>query len=196
MQHGGSLRRASHALDMTNLQAIPSQELKAIVRAVVLVARLGERDRRGWWGTQSFGAAGRVVLGQRLPRTWRMAAAELDIAAARNRHDEIIERSNAVHLFSDNWPVRRWASAWVAEQKTADPADDFLTTLESITDDEIAAQLRGGRAPAMSGNAVRVGTVRVDQLGSPESLLANVQDLAAVYAEMDAFVAPYLEVSG
>ncbi len=88
------------------------EDLRSIVETVLRVARLGEVDHYGWWGTHSFGAAGRVVLGQRLPRTWRMAAIELDVASAANRHNEIIDRSNAVHLFSDNWPVRRWASAW------------------------------------------------------------------------------------
>lgn len=170
-------------------------ELTAIVESVLLVARLGEADRRNWWGTRSFGAAGRVVLRQRLPRTWRMAAAELDIAAARNRHDEIVERSNAVHLFSDNWPVRRWASAWVAEQKTADPPDDFLVTLETIADDEIVALIRANRStPAISGNAVRVGTVRPDAFGSADQLAESVRMLASTYADMNAFAVPYLEV--
>lgn len=172
-----------------------STELKAIVHPVLLVARLGEVDRRSWWGTQSFGAAGRVVLRQRLPRTWRMAAAELDIAAARNRHDEIIDRSGAMHLFSDNWPVRRWASAWVAEQKTADPADEFLSALEAISDDDITDRLRssGGRL-AISGNAVRVGTIRRAQLGSVDLVVESVRLLAAVYSDLSAFAVPYLEL--
>jgi hypothetical protein len=174
-----------------------STALTEVVRAVLLVARLGEADRRSWWGTQSFGAAGRVVLKQRLPRTWRMAAVELDIAAARNRHDEIIERTNAVHLFSDNWPARRWASAWLAEQKTADLPDEFLPRLEVMPDGEIADLLRvPGANPAIPSNAVRVGAVHTDALGSVEELAGSVRTLAAVYAGMDAFAVPYLEVVG
>ncbi len=174
-----------------------STTLTEVERSVLLVARLGEADRRSWWGTQSFGAAGRVVLKQRLPRTWRMAAVELDVAAARNRHDEIIERTNAVHLFSDNWPVRRWASAWLAEQKTADPPDEFLAKLEVITDEEITDLLRApGSTPAISSNAVRVGAVHRDALGSVAELAASVRTLASVYADMDAFAVPYLELAG
>lgn len=174
-----------------------SAALTEVVRAVLLVARLGEADRRSWWGTQSFGAAGRVVLKRRLPRTWRMAAVELDVAAARNRHDEIIERTNAVHLFSDNWPVRRWASAWLAEQKTADPPDAFLAELEVIADEEIAELLRvPGADQVISSNAVRVGAVRRDELGSVEALVGSVRTLASVYASMDTFAVPYLEVAG
>lgn len=171
--------------------------LTELIQTVLLVARLGETDRRSWWGTRSFGAAGRVVLKQRLPRTWRMAAAELDIAAARNRHDEIIERRNAVHLFSDNWPVRRWTSAWVAEQKTADPPDDFFETLETISADEISERLRGpDLRTAISGTAVRLATVDSSIFDSADGLAPNVALLAAAYAEMDTFTVPYLEVNG
>jgi len=172
-----------------------SSDLERIVRTVVLVARLGEADRRGWWGTQSFGAAGRVVLGQRLPRTWRAAAVELDIAAARNRHDEIIERRNAVHLFSDNWPVRRWASAWVAEQKTASPADEFLTQVETMALDEIVIQL-GMVGQAISGTANRLGTISRSTFDSPHHLTGKVVQLGAAYAGMRDFAVPYFEVDG
>lgn len=40
----------------------PSDVLRDIVEFVLYVARLGETDHHGWWGTRSFGAAGRVVL--------------------------------------------------------------------------------------------------------------------------------------
>jgi len=105
-------------------------EVDKIVGATIRVARLGEADMRNWWGSRGFGAAGRVVLKQRLPRTWRMAAVELDLASATNRHNEAISRPTAVHLFSDHWPVRRWAAAWVAEQKTA-PEPDRLSHRQS-----------------------------------------------------------------
>lgn len=166
------------------------------VRAVLLAARLGETDQRKWWGTASLGAAGRVVLRSRVPRTWRMAAIELDIAAARNRHDEVIERRNAVHLFSDNWPVRRWASAWVAEQKTADTVDPIFEELESISASDIAAELQGPKlASTIEGSAVRLGSVSSADFESPEALSSSVALLAAAYAEMRSFTVPYLDVT-
>ncbi len=172
-------------------------QLARLVRAMLLVARLGEADRRGWWATRSFGAAGRVVLKQRLPRTWRMAAVELDIGAARNRHDEVIERSNAVHLFSDSWPVRRWTSAWVAEQKTTDPADEFFEELETISAEDISTRLAGpDLGVSITGDAVRLGAVDRASFDSAASLLPSVELLAAAYAEMDVFTVPYLEISG
>ena len=173
------------------------QTTETIVRSVLLVARLGEADRRGWWGTRSFGAAGRVVLGQRVPRTWRMAAAELDITSAQNRHDEVIDRRNAVHLFSDNWPIRRWTSAWVAEQKTEDPPDSLFELLETISTDEIIDRLRGPNLnTTIAGTAVRIGDVNRAAFDSPEELATSALLLAAAYAEMGDFTVPYLEVTG
>ena len=162
------------------------KNLFSLVRAVLGVARLGEVDHFGWWGTRSFGPAGRVVLKQRLPRTWRMAAIELDIAAAANRHNEIIDRRNAVHLFSDNWPVRRWAAAWVAEQKTSVPPDEFFEQLETMTTEEAMSslELAGSKSPAVNGRAVSVGSVGRAVFDSPDSLAPKVADLAAVYAHL------------
>lgn len=171
-------------------------ELESICHTVLMVARLGESDRCGWWGTHSFGAAGRVVLQQRLPRTWRMAAVELDIKAATVRHNEVIDRPNAVHLFSDNWPVRRWASAWVAEQKTATSPDPLFEELETMDVDQIVVgfgQLADGLDT--TGRAVCVGSIDHGDLDSLAAVHAAVVELASVYAELDnAFSVPYLEI--
>lgn len=167
-----------------------------IVRQVLTVARLGETDHFGWWGTRSFGAAGRVVLQQRVPRTWQMAAIELDVASAANRNNDVIDRPNAVHLFSDNWPVRRWASAWVAEQKTSQPPDGFFDRLENASADELLADL----PPVMhqldsSSNAVAIGEVSASNFDQPDLLLPSVEHLVSAYAVLRSdFTVPYLEV--
>lgn len=126
-----------------------------------------------------------------------MAAVELDIAAARNRHDEVIDRANAVHLFSDNWPVRRWASAWVAEQKTEDPADEFFEELEIISSEEISARLLVSDTDVkLTGDATRVGTVTRESFESAGRIASSVANLAAAYAQIDEFTVPYLEIVG
>ncbi len=128
------------------------------------------------------------------PGGWRQLSS---IRAARNRHDGIIERANAVHLFSDNWPIRRWTSAWVAGQKTADPADGFFEELESISADDILCRLTISKVGAnISGSAVRLGYLDRAAFDSPENLASSVRRLAAAYAEMDGFTVPYLEVTG
>ena len=64
-----------------------------------------------------------------------------------------------------------------------------------IADEEIADLLRvPGAKPAISSNAVRVGSVHRDALGSVEELAASVRTLASVYADMETFAVPYLEV--
>jgi hypothetical protein len=124
-----------------------------------------------------------------------MAAVELDLAAAANRHDEIIDRPNAVHLFSDNWPVRRWTAAWVAEQKTASPPDPCFEQLEGMTADEVVVELRAADQGPASGQAVRVGSVTREEFESAEALLPTVTALASASAGMgDTFAVPYLEV--
>ena len=181
----------------TDTDPAPMPAAEMIAKTVVRIARLGEQDQFGWFGTRSFGAAGRVVLGQRLPRTWRMAAVELDIASAMNRHNEILDRRNAVHLFSDNWPVRRWATAWVSEQKTATPPDIFFENLESATQEEVTSLLQESAAklPPVSGQAVRMGSISATEFTAPELLLPAVNALAATYLQLgDRFVVPYMEI--
>lgn len=173
-------------------------EVDESVVASILVARLGEADMRNWWASRSFGAAGRVVLKQRLPRTWRMAAVELDLASATNRHNELMSRPNAVHLFSDHWPVRRWAAAWVSEQKTAQEADPLFKQLESATLEEIEQLLGGdGHARAQdTAGAVRIGSIDHSALTDHASIAAAVRDLVSGYVGSESFVVPYFEVVG
>lgn len=178
--------------------AVSTTDTDEIVGLTIRVARLGEADLRNWWASRGFGAAGRVVLKQRLPRTWRMAAVELDLASAANRHNEVINRSNAVHLFSDHWPVRRWTAAWVAEQKTASRSDAIFEQLESATLDQIEAEIGSGGRAAMepAQGALRVGTIERSLLADTATIAAAVRHLGHSYVGLDTFVVPYLEVIG
>ena len=135
-----------------------------------------------------------------------MAAIELDMAAAANRHNEIIERRNAVHLFSDNWPVRRWASAWVAEQKTAAPPDELsssssrswrpklhelVNSLPTSTVRSRPAVERAGRSQMGSVSRARLRFARGrSQPKVAELASRRTHDLGQEFA------VPYLEVDG
>lgn len=174
-----------------------STQLRSIVRTVLAVARLGEADRLGWWASHAFGAAGRVVLAQRMPSTWRLAAIELDISAAANRHDEVIARPDVVHLFSNRWPVRRWVSAWVAEQKTVEEPDEMVSWLETATRDDLVAAVQVPEAPGgdQVGPAIRLGTIEVGEDPRPEDLLTSVRQLGNAYAAMGSSLrVPFFEV--
>lgn len=169
--------------------------VKKAVELLLTVARLGEADHFGWWGTRSFGAAGRVVLRQRVPRTWQMAAIELDVASAQQRCNDALDRRNAVHLFSDNWPIRRWASAWVAEQKTAEPVSEFFDYLASATTSELVGQLPSERPVDVSASVVRIGEVPATAFDDAAGVLPYVQALAGSFGSMTSgFAVPYLEV--
>lgn len=172
-------------------------DLRSIVETVLLVARLGEADLHGWWGSRAFGAAGRVVLKQRLPNTWRLAAAELAVESAASRHREVLSRPTAVHLFGGSWPVRRWTNAWVSEQKTQRPPDAFFEELASLGLDDITARLGRRQRPASAGSstAVRLGTVSRAACETPSGLVAHVQDLATIYVGSSSdFVVPYFDM--
>lgn len=172
------------------------EEIDEAVRLAINVTRLGEADMRNWWGSRAFGAAGRVVLKQRLPRTWRMAAVELDLASATNRHNETMSRTNAIHLFSDNWPVRRWAAAWVAEQKTAADPDPLFEQLESATLESVEVALSAVQVGGTSGGGpLRVGTINREDLSDPAVVVETVRALGASYVGVEPFVVPYFEVS-
>src|SRR5215212_10747906 len=78
-----------------------------VVCLVLGVARLGEKDLRGWWKGHAIDRTGQYVLSSMFRRTWKPAALELDIAAASRMHQELLGRSTALHLFSDSLPFRR-----------------------------------------------------------------------------------------
>jgi hypothetical protein len=179
-------------------QTVSTSDVDEIVAATICVARLGEADLRNWWASRGFSAAGRVVLKQRLPRTWRMAAVELDLASATNRHNAAINRPNAVHLFSDRWPVRRWTTAWVAEQKTEDEPSELFEQLEVAMLETIEDNLRATSPPKtdLLGGALRVGTIERSSMEDPAAIADSVRRLAAAYVGLESFAAPFLEVSG
>lgn len=175
--------------------SLPTDEIAELTLAV---ARLGEHDRRGWWQSRAFGPAGRVVLKTRLPRTWRAAALEIDIEAARRRHEEVIERPNAVHLFSAVWPVGRWVRSWLAETKMSVDEPSLLLRLEEMSTDELLALVAERSEPIeqaqRNGRAIYIGTASQSDLLTPDSALPLVRKLAGVYATMDEFAVPYMDV--
>jgi hypothetical protein len=85
-----------------------------VIRLVLGVARLGEKDLRGWWKGHAIDRTGQYVLSSVFRRTWKPATLELDMAAASRMHRELLGRSTALHLFSDLLPFRRWAAAAMA----------------------------------------------------------------------------------
>ena len=176
-------------------------EVDGIVRLVLGVARLGEADLRGWWSCHGLDRVGSYVLSRSLPRTWRSAALELDILSARRRHDDALSgRASALHLFSDELPFRRWASAWLAEQKTAPAVDELLTELESW-DDSAATRRLGEWAGEPEwgealGDGLLLGRVARPDPDDEVAYSALARRFAAAYRGLDGtFRAPYFDLA-
>ena len=158
-----------------------------IVRLVLGVARLGENDLRGWWKGHALDRTGRYVLSSMLRRTWRPAALQLDVSAAARMHDELLGRSTALHMFSDSLPFRRWATGWLAEQKTTEAISDLLITLETWTPDQAVTALRDWCGPVQPpqgealGNGLLLGRLSGTDLDDPAILLQTARMLCMSY---------------
>jgi hypothetical protein len=162
-------------------------------RLVLGIARLGEQSMRGWWRSNGLGRGGQYVLGQTFPRTFRAAALELDIIAAAHRHDHLLRRPTALHLFSPMLPFRRWAEAWLAEQKTQHP-DPLFDELVGWDTDASVAQLREwvGAAPSGEpvGDGLLLGQISAAELADEDAVGAYARLLAAAYLDQDAGLRP------
>lgn len=173
-----------------------------IVRLVLGVARLGENDLRGWWQGHALDRTGQYVLSSMFPRTWRPTALQLDISAAARMHDELLGRATALHLFSEWLPFRRWATGWLAEQKTTDVAHDLLANLEALTPDQALKTLQGFcggiEAPGGErlGNGLLLGRLSSAELDDPAMLLQTARLLGVSYLDQTgALRPPYFDLA-
>lgn len=165
------------------------------VRLVIGVARLGEMDLRGWWRSHGLDSTGRYVLPGLFRTTWRPTALDLDIASAQRHHQDLVARRSALHLFSDELPFRRWASAWLAEQKGS-REDPVLRTLEQWSLESGIALLREWTTGADIsgaedvGNGRLLGTISQAELREPALHLPLAKRLAAGYIPQDGSLRP------
>ncbi len=177
-------------------------EVDTASRLVLSVARLGEADLAGWWSSHGLDRAGRFVLGRAFRRTWRSVALELDVeSAARRHHDATAGRRTALHLFSDELPFRRWATAWLAEQKTAFPPSQLFDQFAAW--DLLTARAKilewAGEPPQAEviGEGLRLGTVTRAESKDPAAVASVARRLTATYRTIDGpFRVPYFDLQG
>lgn len=171
-------------------------------RLVLGVARLGEADLAGWWGSHGLDRAGSYVLARSFRRTWRSAALELDIEAASRRHEDMTAgRRTALHLFSDELPFRHWATAWLAEQKTAPELSPIFDELAAwdLAAGRAAIEGWAGQAPRVEvvGEGLRVGALSRSEVDDPAAVASAARLLAATYLRIDGpFRVPYFDLQG
>lgn len=159
------------------------------IRLVLGVARLGENDLRGWWKGHAMDHTGQYVLSGMFRRTWRPAALELDTAAASRMHEELLGRSTALHLFSDLLPFRRWATGWLAEQKTALEPDPLLSIFEGWSTRDSTDTMRtwcgaGKQAQGEAlGDGLFLGRLTSSEVVDAGTLQTTARRLAAAYLD-------------
>ena len=167
-----------------------------IVRLVLGIARLGGNDLRGWWKGHALDRTGQYVLSSMFRRTWRPAALQLDVTAAPRMHDELLGRSTALHMFSDSLPFRRWATAWLAEQKTTEVPSELLTTMETWDAEQAVAALEDWCGPVelpqgeALGNGLLLGRLPSTDLDDPTILLQTARVLCASYLDQAGTLRP------
>lgn len=165
------------------------QTTSEAVRLLLGVARLGEADLAGWFGSKILSTAGRYILPRSFPRTWRPAAGQLLLLSARRWHEEALDRRpSALHLYNEGLPFHGWAAAWLAEQKTTFPPDALFDRLQGWADvDQGFAELAGwigahpeGRPEPVAGH-LRLGSITTNEIADPIRLGQVCRSLAASY---------------
>lgn len=171
-----------------------------VVRLTLAIARLGEADIFGWWRSRGLTEAGQYVLGEALPRTWVLSALEGGVLCAALRHDEALGRPTALHLFSDVFPAKSLALAWLRKRKTERGDSDIIAHLRSWTRENARHNLArwAGASPPIGeplGEGRRVGSVRAGELQDPAIVNELTRQLAAAYTDQDEnFRFPYFDL--
>ena len=170
-----------------------------VIDLVLGVARLGEAGLRGWWQSHGLDQAGQYVLGGSFPRTWRCAALELAIASAKRRHEEMLARPTALHLFSDELPFRRIASAWLAELKTGGDAVR-IDSLATWTTETAVASLQSWAGTNLTGevmgSGLLLGRLNRPELRDSDTLMSVAKQLVTGYVDqLGDFRAPYFDLT-
>ncbi len=164
--------------------ALSVVEPTAAVRLVLGVARLGEGDLARWWSSQGLNPAVRFALAG-FRRTGMVIGAELALLSASRRHQQILARPTAIHLFSPHLPFVGWTIAYLAELKTVGTSE-LLEELSSWTSTELATDVVRTWRAALGPLEHRVDPVTPDDLADP----------LVTTALLGQFVDQYLTMSG
>lgn len=158
------------------------------------IVRLGDADRLGWWRSHSVDATAEYMLGESFPNTWMATGVELAMESARVRHEQLLDRTTAVHVFSDYLPYHRLLRNWLIERKLE---RDFapLTWLPKASLDELRAKLPAVGSGERRASGLYMGELRRAELDDPEATESALTELASAFANLDEdFVAPYLDL--
>jgi hypothetical protein len=172
-----------------------------LVKLLLGIARLGEADLFGWWRSRGLTETGEYVLGSALPRTWAWSALEGDVLSAVTRHEEVLGRPTAIHLFADRLPAKQWAIGWLREQKVAGRTDGFLARVRgwnretALRDIGEWAAVQPPRGTTLAEGRL-LGSVSGEELQAPGRAETIIRMLAAAYVDRpEAFRFPYFDLA-
>lgn len=181
---------------MSSPTAETSHDVEAMVaiRLVLGISRLGEADLAGWWSSQGLNPAVKFALAG-FRRTNSIVGAELALLSAVRRHQQVLPRGNAVHLFSPHLPFARWTQAHVAELKSIGTSE-LVDELRSWTTVDQADLRLTEWIDAVTPEAEMRSTVTVDELATPETRTGLLADLAARYLDQSGQLdIPYVDLA-
>ena len=164
------------------------------VEVLLAVVRIGDADREGWWRSHSVDETAEYVLGEAFPSTWMATGVELAMESARVRHEQLLERSTQVHVFSDYLPFHRQLRDWLIERKLE---RDFepLEWVRSASVDDLRAKLPTPASGERRAGGLYLGQLQRSRLDDEEAVAAALSTLLAGFAGLnDEFVAPYVDL--
>ncbi len=165
-----------------------------LIGQVLATVRLGDLDHYGWWQSHGLDETGSFVLRRSFKRTWAATAMELSMVSARARHDEALQRSDAVHLFSDELPLYRLVESWLLEQKLDDDMSVF-EPYQLATTEELLGGLPDRSGGERRGGGLFLGSATRSDLDDDQRAIQIVDDLLGGYRSTEGeFIAPYVDL--
>lgn len=120
---------------------------------------------------------------------------ELAMESARVRHEQLLERTTAIHVFSDYLPFHRLLRNWLIERKLE---RDFapMKWLPEASVEDLRARLPAANPGERRANGLYVGQLSRANLGDPDAVASAVSQIASAFAGLDEqFAAPYLDLT-
>lgn len=167
------------------------------------IARLGERDSFAWWDSSAGTDDGLYALQRLFARTAPWVGIELSIAAARARHEALLPKVRAVHLFDLGSQTERVLGSMIRELKVAQkspeewwPCTAVVLSVSSVGEALRLVGLAGTSLEdrlAPSDRAVCVGEVDEAALGEPLGLAQRLVE-GYCHSTKSSLVVPYLRL--
>ena len=174
--------------------------LKEILAYRAKVARMGERDLFHWWESEAGAETGTYVLQRLFPRTAAWVAIEMAVESARARHESLVPKIPAIHIFNLGPELdRQLADTLFRLKLDGGDVTPFQLQLRSDAVNSVSAALRAiGVTPETGETAERaccLGEVTLVDLKHPTSL---VRKLVSAYGHSQPkhLVVPYFRLVG